>query len=217
MKILAMFLKKILKNFSKDKKSPAVVCVQSGVHWVLFSSVVCVSSRRGGLRIGRENFFCGLSLSSKKCYSSKITFLSVFYHDCIKDFCKERHFSAWGKRKIVVTGKPCGGRNKGIGGKKRQPELSRLPVCFFVDNFRKGYHLRYAPLYPQHCNVECCIAYLWCWSARFYSSVIYPVGNGLHCGMCKGHTASRPFLSWFPKDGHILSFFRLPFFRLVLV
>ena len=89
-----------------------------------------MSSRRGGLRIGRENFFCGLSLSSKKCYSSKITFLSVFYHDCIKDFCKERHFSAWGKRKTAVTGKPCGGRNKGIGGKKRQPELSRLPVCF---------------------------------------------------------------------------------------
>ena len=105
MKILAMFLKKILKNFSKDKKSPAVVCVQSGVHWVLFSSVVCVSSRRGGLRIGRENFFCGLSLSSKKCYSSKITFLSVFYHDCIKDFCKERHFPHRGNGKTVVMGK----------------------------------------------------------------------------------------------------------------
>ena len=27
-------------------------------------------------------------------------------------------------------GKPCGGRNRGIGGKKEQPELFRLPVCF---------------------------------------------------------------------------------------
>ena len=147
--------------------------------------------------------------------------ISRFYQFCItialrlsakKDILRKR-----GKRKNAAVGKPCGGRNKGIAGKEKQPELSRLPVCFFVDNFRKGYHLRYAPLYPQHCNAECCIACLWCWSARFYSSVIYPVGNGLHCGMCKGHTASRPFLSWFPKDGHILSFFRLPFFRLVLV
>ena len=60
---------------------------------------------------------------------------SRFYQFCItialrisakKDILRKR-----GKRKIVVTGKPCGGRNKGIGGKKRQPELSRLPVCFF--------------------------------------------------------------------------------------
>ena len=87
-------------------------------------------SRCGGWRIGREISYCVLSLSSKKCYRFNLSFLSVFYHDCIKDFCKERHFSAWGKRKTAVTGKPCGGRNKGIGGKKRQPELSRLPVCF---------------------------------------------------------------------------------------
>lgn len=121
------------------------------------------------------------------------------------------------KEKLLSRGSPAAAGIKGLGERKGSRNCPGCPYVFFVDNFRKGYHLRYAPLYPQHCNAECCIACLWCWSARFYSSVIYPVGNGLHCGMCKGHTASRPFLSWFPKDGHILSFFRLPFFRLVLV
>ena len=64
-----------------------------------------MSSRRGGRRLGREKSFCGLSLSSKKCYSRNITFLSVFYHDCIKDFCKERHFPHRGNGKTVVMGK----------------------------------------------------------------------------------------------------------------
>ena len=34
-------------------------------------------------------------------------------------------------------GKPCGGRNKGIEGKKKQPEISRLPVYFFVADLEK--------------------------------------------------------------------------------
>ena len=147
--------------------------------------------------------------------------ISRFYQFCItialrlsakKDILRKR-----GKRKKRRRwGSPAAAEIKGLGGKEKQPELSRCP-CVFVDCFRKGYHLRYAPLYPQHCNAECYIVCLWCWSVRFYSSAIYPVGNGLRCGMCRGHIASRPFLSWFPKDGHILSFFRLPFFRLVLV
>ena len=37
-------------------------------------------------------------------------------------------FPHGGKRKNVVTGKPCGDRDKGIGEKKEQPEPSRLPV-----------------------------------------------------------------------------------------
>lgn len=107
-----------------------MVCVQSGVHWVLFSWVGCGFSRRGVCDCGRENSFCGLSLSCKKCYGLNITFLSVLYHDCIKTFCKERHFTQEGKKKNAAVGKPCGGRNKGIAGKEKQPELSRLPVCF---------------------------------------------------------------------------------------
>lgn len=47
-----------------------------------------------------------------------ITFLPFFYHGSIKDFCKERHFPHGGKRKIVVTGKLCGGRNRRIGGRR---------------------------------------------------------------------------------------------------
>ena len=62
-------------------------------------------SRCGGWRIGREISYGVLSLSSKKCYRFNLSFLSVFYHDCIKDFCKERHFSAWGNKKIVIMGK----------------------------------------------------------------------------------------------------------------
>ena len=107
-----------------------MVCIQSGVHWVLFSWVGCGFSRRGVCDYGRENSFCGLSLSSKKCYRLNITFLSVLYHDCIKTFYKERHFTQEGKKKNAAVWKPCGGRNKGIVGKKEQPELSRLPVCF---------------------------------------------------------------------------------------
>jgi hypothetical protein len=52
------------------------------------------------------------------------------YHDCIKTFCKERHFTQEGKKKNATVWKPCGGKNKGVRGKKEQPELSRLPVCF---------------------------------------------------------------------------------------
>ena len=60
--------------------------------------------------------------------------ISRFYQFCItialrlsakKDILRKR-----GKRKNVAVGKPCGGRNKGITGKEKQPELSRLPVCF---------------------------------------------------------------------------------------
>ena len=49
---------------------------------------------------------------------------------CIKTFCKERHFTQEGKKKNAAVWKPCGGKNKGVRGKKEQPELSRLPVCF---------------------------------------------------------------------------------------
>ena len=92
--------------------------------WIAVSPAVALVIADG------KNSFCGLSLSSKKYYRFNITFLSVFYHDCIKTFCKERHFTQEGKRKNAAVGKPCGGRNKGIAGKEKQPELSRLPVCF---------------------------------------------------------------------------------------
>ena len=95
--------------------------------------------------------------------------------------------------------------------KKKQPELSRLLIYFLVDNFRKGYHLRNAPLHPQHYNARCYIACLWCWSVRSCYYVAYPVGNGLHCGMCRGHIVSRPFPALFSRADHTLSFLRLPF------
>ena len=60
--------------------------------------------------------------------------ISRFYQFCItialrlsakKDILRKR-----GKEKNAAVGKLCGGRNKGVRGKKEQPELSRLPVCF---------------------------------------------------------------------------------------
>lgn len=188
------------------------VCIGfSFLRWSAFSSAVAIGVWGGKYLLVPCPFpVKNVTAAISRFYQFSITIALRFS-------AKKDIFPHGGKRKIVVTGKPCGGRNKEIGKKKEQPELSRLPVCFFVDNFRKGYHLRYAPLYPQHCNGECYIACLWCWSVRSYSSAAYPVGNGLHCGMCRGHIASRPFPAWFSKDGHTLSFFRLPFFRLVLV
>ena len=107
-----------------------MVCVQSGVHWVLFSLVFCVFSRRGGRRIGRENSFCGLSLSSKKCYSCNITFLSVFYHDCIKDFCKERHFPHGEREKMLSWGSPAAAGIEGLGERKSSRNCPGCPYVF---------------------------------------------------------------------------------------
>lgn len=60
--------------------------------------------------------------------------ISRFYHVSIGIVsslsAKHDIFPHGGKRKNATVGKPCGGRNKGIGGKEKQPELSRLPVCF---------------------------------------------------------------------------------------
>ena len=101
MKIQAMFLKKTSKNI----KMPGCGLYSVGCALVSLFLGGLRFSRRGVCDCGQENSFCGLSLSSKKYYSRNITFLSVFYHDCIKDFCKERHFSAWGNKKIVIMGK----------------------------------------------------------------------------------------------------------------
>lgn len=113
-----------------------MVCIQSGVHWVLFSLVFCVFSRRGGRRIGRENSFCGLSLSCKKCYRLNITFLSVLYHDCIKTFCKERHFTQEGKRKTPPYGSPAAAEIKGLGERKSSQNCPGCP-CVFCRLFQK--------------------------------------------------------------------------------
>lgn len=146
--------------------------------------------------------------------------ISRFYHVSItfvsRLSAKHDIFPHGGKGENAAAWKPCGGRNKGIGNRKGSRKFPGCP-CTFLSLIRKGYHHQYAPLYPQRCNAECYIACLWCWSARSYSSAACQVGSGLHCGMCRGHIGSRLFSSWFPKDGHILSFFRLPFFRLVLV
>ena len=131
MKILAMFLKKTLKNFFQGIKKPG--CGLCSVGCALGSFFLRCSACSPAVAVGvwgGKKSSCVLSLSSKKCYSCNITFLSVFYHDCIKDFCKERHFSAWGDRKIVVMGKPCGGRNGGLGKRKSSRNCSGCPYVF---------------------------------------------------------------------------------------
>lgn len=217
MKILAMFLKKTLKNFFQGIKKPGcgLCSVGCALGSFFFGVLRVLPPWRSAFGAGKN-----LPVSCPFPVKNDTVAISRFYQFSItialRISAKKDIFPHGEIEKLLSWGSPAAA-GMGDWGKERAAGTVPAARMFFVDNFRKGYHLRYAPLYPQHCNAECYIACLWCWSARFYSSVIYPVGNGLHCGMCRGHTASRPFLSLFPKDGHILSFFRLPFFRLVLV
>ena len=67
--------------------------------------------------------------------------ISRFYHVCIgivsRLSAKHDIFPHGGIKKNAAAWKPCGGRNKGIGDRKKQPEISRLPVYFFVVNQKR--------------------------------------------------------------------------------
>ena len=80
LKNLAMFFKKILKKIFKKHKNARLRSVFSRVCiGFFFSWVGCGFSRRGVCDYGRENSFCGLSLSSKNVTGS----ISRFYQFCI--------------------------------------------------------------------------------------------------------------------------------------
>ena len=126
-----MFFKKILKKIFKKHKNARLRSVFSRVcigffflGWVADFPAVAFVTAGGKI----------LSVACPFPVKNVTGSISRFYQFCItialrlsakKDILRKR-----GKRKNAAVGKLCGGRNKGIAGKEKQPELSRLPVCF---------------------------------------------------------------------------------------
>ena len=125
-----------------------MVCVQSGVHWVLFFF--------GVLRVlppWRSAFGAGKNLPVSCPFPVKNVTVAIsrFYQFSItialRISAKKDIFPHGEIEKLLSWGSPAAA-GMGDWGKERAAGTVPAARMFFVDNFRKGYHLRYAP-FPE--------------------------------------------------------------------